>query len=336
MTVSTEVSMRAWDVFISHASEDKDAAAIPLAQALRRAGLRVWLDRQELSIGDSLHEKIDEGLANSRYGIVIISPTFLAKRFPRKELDGLFAREDASERKVILPVWHHIDKVTLARYSPILADRLAGNTDDGIPFVAARIVDVVTEPGGNRSPDIVPTPLRLLIELLDREPAPSDVIQFLALHPRIVHRTLGSEPGSERWSAEIGSVVVDLSAGRVQFTSGDIDWTLVQFQPPSEPLFNRSVPVPSLKARVGELESAIATACGPQCPRWMSEPLERYGLPPRSRGDSIQPRGFVVAGRREELSQDQIDSLRRYNQELSGGLTVRTYDWIIDSAAEEV
>jgi hypothetical protein len=92
-----EVTVRAWDVFISHASEDKDAVAIPLAQVLRRAGLRVWLDRQELRIGDSLHEKIDEGLANSRYGIVVISPSFLTKRFPRKELDDLFAIDTAAE-----------------------------------------------------------------------------------------------------------------------------------------------------------------------------------------------------------------------------------------------
>src|SRR5690242_5369567 len=126
-----EAIVRAWDVFISHASEDKDVVAIPLAQVFRRAGLRVWLDRQELRIGDSLHEKIDEGLAHSRYGVVIISPSFLAKRFPRKELDGLFAREDTSDHKVILPIWHQVDKVAVANYSPILADRLAGNTDNG-------------------------------------------------------------------------------------------------------------------------------------------------------------------------------------------------------------
>src|SRR5713226_5191162 len=164
---SGEVMVRAWDVFISHASEDKDAVAVPLAQILKRAGLRVWLDRQELRIGDSLHEKIDEGLANSMYGIVIISPNFLAKRFPRKELDGLFAREDASEHKVILPVWHQLDKATLAKYSPILADRLAGNTANGIPFVATEIIDVVTDPGSGAPSDIAPTPLRLLVDLLD-------------------------------------------------------------------------------------------------------------------------------------------------------------------------
>ena|SRR5215471_17857336 len=77
------------------------------------AGLRVWLDRQELRIGDSFHEKIDEGLANSRFGIVVLSPNFLAKGWPRKELDGLLAIEDAVGSKIILPVWHQIDKVIL-------------------------------------------------------------------------------------------------------------------------------------------------------------------------------------------------------------------------------
>src|SRR5438552_1625078 len=114
-----------WHVFISYASEDKVAVTIPLAEALQRAGLRVWFDRQELRIGDSLREKIDEGLANSQFGIVILSPSFLAKGWTRKELDGLFAVEEVVGRKVILPVWHLIDKAMLALHSPILADRLA-------------------------------------------------------------------------------------------------------------------------------------------------------------------------------------------------------------------
>ncbi len=58
--------MKQWDVFISHASEDKKAVVLPLADALKKAGIKVWLDQQELRIGDSLREKIDEGLAKSR------------------------------------------------------------------------------------------------------------------------------------------------------------------------------------------------------------------------------------------------------------------------------
>lgn len=334
VTASMGVMVHAWDLFISHASEDKDMVAIPLAQVLRRAGLRVWLDRQEIRIGDSLHEKIDEGLANSRYGVVILSPSFLAKRFPRKELDGLLAREDASERKVILPVWHQLDKATLAEYSPILANRLAGNTANGIPFVASEIINVVTEPGSGAFHDIAPTPLRLLIELLDRQPTGSDVVQFLALHPRIIHRALGSQRGSERWSTAIGSVTVDLCTFRTQPTSASIAWNFVQFQPPTEPLFIASTPYPSLNARVVELRRAIKTARSPRCPAWMLKPiLLQVGVSPLL-ARRPQVRGFVIAGRRQQLSQDEVESLQRYNQELSG-LTVRTYDWIIDIAAEE-
>ena len=66
-----------WDIFISHASEDKTKVARPLAEALRKAGVRVWLDEHQLKVGDSLSEKIDEGLSHSRFGAVILSPAFL-------------------------------------------------------------------------------------------------------------------------------------------------------------------------------------------------------------------------------------------------------------------
>jgi hypothetical protein len=77
-----EPSSKKWDVFVSHASEDTEAVAVPLADHLSRAGLRVWLDEHVLSVGDSLREKIDEGLAASRFGVVIVSPAFLRKRCP--------------------------------------------------------------------------------------------------------------------------------------------------------------------------------------------------------------------------------------------------------------
>ena len=86
--------MKRWDVFISHASEDKTEVAAPLANALRRGGVKVWLDRQELRIGDSLREKIDEGLSESRFGIVILSPHFFQKGWPKRELNGLMALEE--------------------------------------------------------------------------------------------------------------------------------------------------------------------------------------------------------------------------------------------------
>lgn len=65
-----------WDLFISHASEDKESFVRPLAHFLRELGLKVWYDEFTLSVGDSLSRSIDNGLARSRYGVVVISPAF--------------------------------------------------------------------------------------------------------------------------------------------------------------------------------------------------------------------------------------------------------------------
>jgi len=136
-----------WDVFISYASEDRDDVAVPLFGAMVAHGLRVWLDRQELRIGDSLRGKIDFGLARSRFGVVVLSVDSLEKRWPMLELGALLAleREDV---KVILPVWHGIGLSDLARRSPLLADRIAGDTADGVAEVAAAIADVVLGESG--------------------------------------------------------------------------------------------------------------------------------------------------------------------------------------------
>jgi hypothetical protein len=76
------------DVFICHASEDKADVARPLAEALRNEGINVWLDEFQMRVGDSLRRKIDEGLRNSAYGVVILSPSFFLKQWPQWELDG--------------------------------------------------------------------------------------------------------------------------------------------------------------------------------------------------------------------------------------------------------
>jgi hypothetical protein len=128
-----------WDVFVSHASEDKDSFARPLATRLREVGLRVWFDEFTLAVGDSLRRSIDHGLAKSRFGIVVISPAFLDKHWPQQELDGLVAREVAGIQ-VILPVWHNIDADQVREYSPILADRLAVFSKTGLENVVKELV----------------------------------------------------------------------------------------------------------------------------------------------------------------------------------------------------
>jgi len=145
-----------YDVFISHASEDKAEVARPLSKLLRDAGLNVWMDEAELLLGDSLRRKIDLGLRESRYGVVILSPSFFAKEWPQKELDALVAKEDG-RAKVILPVRHKTTALDVAQFSPLLADKLSANTANGLHGVAAKIVQAVklppTETGIGTLPD---------------------------------------------------------------------------------------------------------------------------------------------------------------------------------------
>ncbi len=135
-----------WDVFISHASEDKNEVVRPLSRLLEEEGLRVWLDESELRLGDSLSQKIDEGLAQSRFGLIVLSEAFFAKSWPRRELSGLVARESTGE-KAILPIWHRVDQQYIARYSPIIADRLGISTERGLQQVVREILKVT---GGSR------------------------------------------------------------------------------------------------------------------------------------------------------------------------------------------
>ena len=135
-----------YDVFISHATEDKDDVVRPLAKTLVDQSLRVWYDEFELRLGDSLRRKIDAGLAQSRFGIVVLSHAFFEKNWTQYELDGLVTREMTGDQ-VILPLWHRITKTEVISYSPSLADKIARNTSDfTIVEIAQEIADVIQNP----------------------------------------------------------------------------------------------------------------------------------------------------------------------------------------------
>lgn len=137
-----------YDVFISHASEDKDEVARPLAEALRNNGLSVWYDEFELRIGDSLRRKIDKGIANSNFGVIVISRDFISKGWTNYELDGLVTRAVNGEQ-TMLPVWHNVTKREVLNYSPSLVDKLARSTTDfTVEEIADEIADLIRERKG--------------------------------------------------------------------------------------------------------------------------------------------------------------------------------------------
>ena len=131
-----------WDVFISHASEDKADIARPLADALQTRGVSVWYDEFSLKLGDSLRQSIDHGLLHSKFGAVILSPRFFEKHWPQQELNGLASRE-VDGKKVILPIWHNVGFDDVRQYSPILADRIGVSTKEGLERVVEKVVEAI-------------------------------------------------------------------------------------------------------------------------------------------------------------------------------------------------
>ncbi len=144
-----------YDLFICHASEDKDGFVRQLAIALVQAGWGVWYDELSLKVGDSLRRAIDRGLIEARHGIVVLSPSFFSKNWPSYELDGLVAKEMISGDKVIIPLWHGVESEEVASYSPPLSNRVALRSDMGMDLLVAKLAQAIGRPrvGGHPFPN---------------------------------------------------------------------------------------------------------------------------------------------------------------------------------------
>lgn len=123
-----------YDVFISHAWEDKSDFVDEFVDELRSLGIKVWYDTSEMKWGDSMRKRIDDGLRKSRFGVAVLSPNYIreGKYWTKAELDGLF-QLDSIGGKVLLPIWHNLTKKEVMGYSPIIASKLAMNTTSMTP-----------------------------------------------------------------------------------------------------------------------------------------------------------------------------------------------------------
>lgn len=130
-----------YDVFISHASEDKEPFVEELVHALRDRDIGVWYDSINIGWGDSLRSQIDNGLKRSTFGIVILSENYIKKGWTQYELEGLFNIE-MTKGKTILPIWHNITKQQVMDFSATLAGRKALTT---ATMTADEIADTFVE-----------------------------------------------------------------------------------------------------------------------------------------------------------------------------------------------
>jgi hypothetical protein len=136
-----------YDAFICHASEDNDGFVRPLAKLLVEQHVEIWYDEFSLNVGDSLRRSIDQGLSQSRFGVVVLSPSFFSKQWSQWELDGLVGRQNSGTETVILPGWHGVTRDDVMGYSPSLADKLAAPSDLGLDEVARRLVAAIHPQG---------------------------------------------------------------------------------------------------------------------------------------------------------------------------------------------
>ena len=134
-----------FDIFISHASEDKENIARPLTKALYRWGYNVFLDELFIKMGDSISSRINVALNEADHCIVILSQAFFSKPWAVSELQSII-NMNISQRKRILPIWHGITHDKVVEHVPLLADFRAADSSDGIDRLVYQIRDAVGEP----------------------------------------------------------------------------------------------------------------------------------------------------------------------------------------------
>ncbi|MGN7875925.1 toll/interleukin-1 receptor domain-containing protein [Roseateles sp. 22389] len=130
-----------YHVFISYATEDEQFAS-ELANGLKWYGLSVWFAPIALKIGSRLLDSINAGLIASEYGLLLLSPTYISKKWTSYELDVLH-RQHIEENKRLLPIWHGVGKTQLDNWNPGLSGIIALRSTDGASAISKKIADLV-------------------------------------------------------------------------------------------------------------------------------------------------------------------------------------------------
>jgi hypothetical protein len=226
-----------YDLFICHASEDKDSFVRPLADALRIENVEVWYDEFSLKLGDSIRRSLDKGLLQSRFGVVVLSKSFFAKQWPQYELDGLAEREMRGQDKIILPIWHGIKHRDVLEFSPSLANRHAVSSDSGLEKVIKAIIDVVRPQQspliaardillewGTNPPVITDEYWLHIVEASNRTPASGGAIPEESIWGRWSFPLPQKEGGPQNWGE------------RLAWTAMQLDWVKSADEIPITPL----------------------------------------------------------------------------------------------------
>ncbi len=130
------------DAFLCHAWADRKESAKELHDLLEAVGVKVWFSEKDLGLGVPMMRAIDKGLANSKVGLVLVTPAML-ERLPKecvadKELSALLAGNQ------LIPIVHNTTYEALRNVSPLLASRSGLDTsEDTMAEIAEKIAELV-------------------------------------------------------------------------------------------------------------------------------------------------------------------------------------------------
>lgn len=130
-------------VFVSYAGEDREIAKA-VARDLTAMGIPTFYDRDSLALGDSVVDRIHEAMSVADYGVLIVSPDFLSKNWPRHETRQL-VQDYIEGRTRLLPIWHDVSMEEVREHQPALSGIWAANTDEGLRSVVRALAAQMTE-----------------------------------------------------------------------------------------------------------------------------------------------------------------------------------------------
>lgn len=131
------------DVFLCHAWDDRKESALELYNLLISNNVTVWFSENDIPLGASFLREIDKGLAKSKVGIVLVTPSFLKRvnneGVADKELSALLARDQ------LVPIVHNTTYDELRDVSPLLGSRNGLDTqEDTMKNIAEKLAELIT------------------------------------------------------------------------------------------------------------------------------------------------------------------------------------------------
>ena len=173
------------DIFICHAGEDKDAVVRPMVEAFTQAGISCWYDEAEIQWGDSVTQKVNEGLVASRYVVVVFSASFAQKNWPQRELNSVLNQEASSGEVKVLPllIGSEQEKKQILRQFPLLNDKRYLPWDGDLRGIVNALLDRLHRGEDELSEHFVTTPpspgLRILLPKIVKKFTQRDKDLFL-------------------------------------------------------------------------------------------------------------------------------------------------------------